>query len=179
MKPLPVLLALLLAAGARAQAPDPATVDDQTMDMTAATELTAAEERVRALIAEDGVHVVHFWAPWCDNSINELRRGWYAVVEDHPDVTFTFVTVWNDGESGREMMDRYALPERVEELTQPDFGPSDDKAQRRRRFLGLPVTWIPTTWVFHQNGELAYAFNYGELEMDQVERALADVRRDW
>jgi len=64
-------------------------------------------------------------------------------------------------------------------LTQPDFGPSEDKAQRRRRFLGLPVTWIPTTWVFRDGGELAYAFNYGEMEMDQLQQALDGARSEW
>ena len=141
--------------------------------------MTSAEKRVADILKEDGLHVVHFWAPWCDNSIAELRNGWYEFVERHPDVSVTFVTVWSDGESGRETMDRYGLPARVVELTQEDFGPSEDKAQRRRSFLGLPVTWIPTTWVFHQNGELAFAFNYGELEMEQLDDAIAAARSDW
>lgn len=141
--------------------------------------MTAAEKRVADILKEDGVHVVHFWAPWCGNSIAELRNGWYELVERHPEVSFTFVTIWNDGASARETMERYGLPVRVVELTQEDFGPSDDKARRRRSFLGLPVTWIPTTWVFHGNGALAYAFNYGELEMAQLDTAIAGARSDW
>ncbi len=160
------LALLLLAPAAFAQ-----TVPDSSM--------TPAEKRVADILKEDGIHLVHFWAPWCDNSIAELRNGWYELVERHPDVSVTFVTIWNDGESGRETMDRYGLPPRVVELTLEDFGPSEDKAQRRRSFLGLPVTWVPTTWVFHHNGELAFAFNYGELEMDQLDRAIADARSDW
>ncbi|MDX1418487.1 MAG: thioredoxin [Rubricoccaceae bacterium] len=141
--------------------------------------LTPAEQAVRETVLQDGVHVVHFWAPWCDNSVAELRQGWYEVIEEEEDVSFTFVTVWNDGEAGQETLDRYAIPERVAVLTQPDHGPSDDKALRRRRFLGLPVTWIPTTWVFRENGELAYAFNYGELTMDQLRQALDGARSEW
>jgi len=141
--------------------------------------MTPAEKSVAAIVETDGVHVVHFWAPWCSNSIDELRAGWYELVERHQDVTFTFVTVWNDGASGRETMERFGLVERVTEVTQPDFGPSDDKAQRRRSFLGLPVTWIPSTWVFHKNGELGYAFNYGEMEMAQIDSAIESVQKDW
>lgn len=161
-----LLLLLGLAHAASAQtAPDPS--------------MTPAEKRVADILKEDGIHLVHFWAPWCDNSIAELRNGWYELVARHPDVSFTFVTIWNDGQSGRETMDRYGLPARVVELTQEDFGTSEDKALRRRSFLGVPVTWIPTTWVFRANGELAFAFNYGELQMDQLDRAIADARSTW
>ncbi len=161
--------------------PDTASMTDPEMSGASMTEasMTEAERRVADILATDGLHVVHFWAPWCDNSVAELRAGWYDLVARHPEVSFTFVTVWNDGASGRETLDQYGLPERVLELTQPDVGPSDDKAQRRRRFLGLPVTWIPTTWVFRDGGTLAYAFNYGELEMAQLDRAIAGARSAW
>ncbi len=188
-----LLLGLLLtAAPTLAQTPAEASdMPDHTTprdpgatvlpDTTAGTapSMTDAERRVADRIEAGGLHVVHFWAPWCDNSVAELRAGWYELVERHPEVHFTFVTVWNDGESGREMLDRYGLPARVLELTQPDLGPSDDKAQRRRAFLGLPVTWIPTTWVFRDGGTLAYAFNYGELEMGQLDQAIAGARSTW
>ncbi|MEM6783541.1 MAG: thioredoxin family protein [Bacteroidota bacterium] len=140
---------------------------------------TTAEEQVRAQIMQDGVHVVHFWAPWCGNSRAELEAGWYEVIERHPAVTFTFVTIWSDEETGQETLDRYAIPESVTVLTQPDFGPSDDKSQRRRTFLGLPVTWVPSTWVFHDHGELAVAYNYGELDMAQIDGAITLVTTDW
>lgn len=184
MKLIFCLLVLAFAPAGRAQAPAdrPDHTTPMNPDATTApdpTALTDAEQRVADLLRTEGIHVVHFWAPWCDNSIAELRNGWYDLVERHPEVSFTFVTIWNDDESGRETLDRYGLPERVLELTQPDFGPSDDKAQRRRTFLGLPVTWIPTTWVFRDEGILAYAFNYGELEMEQIDRAIAGARSSW
>ncbi|MEP0545371.1 MAG: thioredoxin [Rhodothermales bacterium] len=177
MKPLFLLLMLALASAPAACAQS--TTSASEVPISPDTVMTRAEKSVADIVQTDGVHIVHFWAPWCDNSIAELRNGWYELVERHPDVSFTFVTIWNDGESGREAMTRFGLPERVVEVTQPDFGPSDDKAQRRRTFLGLPVTWIPTTWVFHQGGELAYAFNYGEIEMEQIDRAIAGARSDW
>ena len=181
------LLGLLVLTAVPVAAQTPATrspdrtalMESDTPPPPDSTARTGAEHRVAELLETEGIHVVHFWAPWCDNSIAELRNGWYELVERHPEVSFTFVTVWNDDESGRETMDQYGLPERVLELTQPDFGPSDDKTQRRRTFLGLPVTWIPTTWVFRDGGTLAYAFNYGELEMEQIDRAIAGARSSW
>jgi thiol-disulfide isomerase/thioredoxin len=144
---------------------------------TARAELTEAERAVQQTIAADGVHVVHFWAPWCPNSTNELAQGWYEVVENNPDVDFTFVTVWNDGEVGEETLGRYAIPERVVRLVVP--GPQPVRAERRMTFLGLPVSWIPTTWVFNRNGQLAYAFNFGELAMPQLQQALDGAQADW
>jgi hypothetical protein len=140
---------------------------------------TEAERRVQDLIAEDGIHVVHFWAPWCPNSKNELGYGWSGLVEDNPNVTFTFVTVWNDAEPGASVLERYDIPDRVTELTQPDLGPSSDESQRRQAFLGMPVTWIPSTWIFHNNGELAFALNYGEMKMDTIQSLLDATRKDW
>ena len=140
---------------------------------------TEAEAAVQERIAEDGMHVVHFWAPWCANSRNELGNGWAELVTDNPDVTFTFVTVWNDNEDGADTLEGHDLPARVVEVTQPDLGPSDTEANRRYSFLSLPVTWIPSTWIFHNNGELAFAMNYGEMEMETLQRLLDTTSADW
>lgn len=136
-----------------------------------------AEAAVRAIVTQEGVHVVHFWAPWCDNSVNELAAGWYEVVEAHPDVTFTFVTVWNDGALGSEALAHYGIPERVRRVVVDGPRPAAD--ERRMTFLGLPVTWIPTTWVFNRGGLLATAFSYGEATPDELTAAIASAGRDW
>lgn len=138
---------------------------------------TDAEAAVRATIARDGVHVVHFWAPWCDNSTAELAAGWYEVVERHPDVSFTFVTLWNDGEVGESTLTRYAIPDRVERLVVPGVQPP--KGERQTTFLGLPVNWIPATWVFNRNGQLATAFNYGEATPEQLDAAITGAASAW
>lgn len=140
---------------------------------------TDAEAHVQDIIARDGLHVVHFWAPWCANSTNELGNGWADLVADNPNVTFTFVTVWNDGNDSASTLDKYDLPGRVTEVTQPDLGPSDDESNRRRSFLTHPVTWIPSTWIFHNNGELAFALNYGEMKMDTIQSLLDATRKNW
>ena len=140
---------------------------------------TAAERRVQDVIEEDGLHVVHFWAPWCANSKRELADGWASLVADNPNVSFTFVTVWNDGDPGAKMLEKHDIPDRVTEVTQPDLGPSDQESNRRQSFLSHPVTWIPSTWIFHNNGELAFALNYGEMEMSTIQSLLDATRKDW
>jgi len=47
-----------------------------------------------------------------------------------------------------------------------------------KTFMGLPVTWIPTTWVF-KDGELRYALNYGELRFDMLQQLVRDSTNDW
>jgi hypothetical protein len=140
---------------------------------------TDAERYVQDVITQDGLHVVHFWAPWCSNSRNELDNGWAGLVAANPSVTFTFVTVWNDGADGASMLDNYNLPDRVTEVTQPDLGPSSNEDNRRQSFLTHPVTWIPSTWIFHNNGELAFAMNYGEMDMSTLQSLIDATRTDW
>ena len=168
------LLPLTACAQTLPPAPDPMP---ENATVAPGASLSPAEEAVRATIAQDGVHVVHFWAPWCDNSLNELRAGWYEVVDAHPDASFTFVTIWNGAEVGEETLTRFAIPERVTRLVVD--GPRPERAQRRMTFLGLPVSWIPTTWVFNRNGLLATAFNHGEATPAQLTEAIEAAGRSW
>jgi len=140
---------------------------------------TEAEATVQGIIENDGVHVVHFWAPWCPNAKNELEAGWSGLIQDNPDVTFTFVSIWNDGAAGHDVLAEHDIPERVTTLQQPDLGPSDNDANRRMSFLGIPVTWTPSTWVFHENGELAFAMNYGEMKMGTIQSLINATQKEW
>lgn len=141
--------------------------------------LTSTEQTVRGIIAQDGIHVVRFWNPECGNSLSELQHGLYEVIENNLDVTITFVTVWNDEETGQDVLDRYLIPDRVTVLVQPDNGPSEVIGNRRYEFLGLPVTWTPSTRIYHRNGVLAYAFNYGELSPETLQQAINNTRSAW
>ena len=146
---------------------------------TDVTPTTDAETYVQDVIEKDGLHVVHFWAPWCPNSKRELKDGWADLVADNPDVTFTFVTVWNHEEKGTDVLEKNNIPDRVTEVAQPDLGPSGIEENRRRSFLSHPVTWIPSTWIFHKNGELAFALNYGEMKMKTIQSLIDVTRKDW
>ena len=191
----PVLLALAaLAACAPAPAVEaPAPPASATAPPTSATApaapdpaealpaRTEVEDAVETTISGPGVHVVHFWAPWCGNSRAEFEAGWYEVVEANPDVSFSFVAIWNDGRASEDRLARWGIvpADHVSIYAQPDLGPSADRTQRRRTFMGLPLTWTPTTWVFNRGGRLAYAFNYGEVSPDMLATAIEHARDEW
>ena len=133
------------------------------------------DDALREIVSQDGVHVVHVWAPWCDNSLNEhgpVWSDWRGLGAD----SVTFVTVWNGGESGADVLTEHGI-EGVREVVVP--GPKPEKPDRRTTLLGLPVSWIPTTWVFNRNGLLATAFNYGEVTAEQLTEAIEGARSDW
>lgn len=134
------------------------------------------ETAVRDTIEQEGVHVVHVWAPWCDNSLNEFATVWADAADRYPDVSITFVAVWSEGDDGADVLRQHGV-EGVEVRVVP--GPKPEKPDRRMTFLGLPVTWIPTTWVFNRGGLLATAFNYGELSAERLAAAIDDARSDW
>ena len=130
------------------------------------------DDALRQRVERPGVHVVHVWAPWCDNSLHELAPVW---AHDTGADSVTFVTVWNDGASGAGLLAAHGVE--AAEVVVP--GPKPEKADRRATLLGLPVTWIPTTWVFNRGGLLATAFNHGEITAEQLAQAVAGARSDW
>ena len=137
--------------------------------------MTSADATLREIVSADGVHVVRVWAPWCDNSLNEHGPVW----SDWPGLgadSVTFVTVWNEGQSGADVLAEAGV-EGVREVVVP--GPKPEKADRRATVLGVPVSWIPTTLVVNRGGLLATAFAYGEVSREQLATAIASARADW
>lgn len=139
---------------------------------------TDAERAVATAVARGGIQVVVFWADWCGNSISQLERGLADAIAKHEDVGFTFVSLWASGASGLDTLRAYGIPERAEVVAQPGVGQDAPKEYRDTQFLGLPVTWIPTTWVFRE-GRLAYAFNYGEVTREQLDTAIEGAKSAW
>ena len=171
---------VLLGIGCARSQPENVPVEEAALELAAPDSLTETEQQVRDLLAGDGVFVVHFWAPWCHNSMNEFREGiWPEIIEEHEDVTFIFVTVFNDGELGEGTLTQHEIPERVHTFAQPDHGRSRVRANRRKTFLGLPLTWTPTTWIFHRNGKLAFAVNYGEVGPALMGTLFDSATTDW
>ena len=82
---------------------------------------------------------------------------------------------------GADRLARYGIEasDHVFVYGQPDHGPSADRDFRRRTFLGLPLSWTPTTWVFNREGKLAYAFNYGEVSNEMLALAIEHARDEW
>ncbi|MEP7072322.1 MAG: thioredoxin [Verrucomicrobiota bacterium] len=137
-----------------------------------------AEMQAAEAVKRGDLTVVHLWAPWCSNCLAELKSGgWTKMVKENPEVRFVFVSVWNEGDAGQALMEKNEIADQPNVTVLADAGPrrGDNKL---KRFLDLPVTWIPTTWVF-KGGELRYALNYGEIHFDVLQRFLEDSNAEW
>ena len=140
--------------------------------------LLPVERQVKDLVASRDVTVVHFWAPWCVNCISEERDGgWAKFIEGNPRVRFVFIEAWNDGKDSRDALAKYKLgaQDNLTILVHPGPRRGDGKM---RRFMDLPMTWLPTTWIF-RNGRLRFAFNYGEIRFPILQQLVKDSQADW
>ncbi len=137
----------------------------------------SAEAQVATAIKASNVSVVHLWAPWCSNCQAELKSGgWTKMVKENPKVKFYFVSVWNKGEDGRAMLAKYEITQQPNVTVLADPGPRG--ADHIKQFAGLPLSWIPSTWVF-KGGNLFYAMNYGELHFPVLQQFIADSDASW
>jgi thiol-disulfide isomerase/thioredoxin len=145
---------------------------------TARATQPAAEPEAAEAVKAPGVTVVHLWAPWCGNCLAELKSGgWTKMVNDNPDVKFLFVSIWNAGDDGRATLQKHDIGEQPNIMILADPGPRSGP-EKLKRFLDLPVSWIPTTWVF-KGGDLRYALNYGEVRFPVLQQFLEDSTTDW
>jgi thiol-disulfide isomerase/thioredoxin len=139
---------------------------------------SAAEQQVLDAIKSPELTVVHLWAPWCSNCQAELKSGgWSKIAKEHPKTKFVFVSVWNGGNDGRAMLDKFELTKFPNVVVLADPGPrrGDGKI---KQFAGLPLSWIPTTWVY-EGGDLRYALNYGEIRFAVLQQFLDDSESEW
>jgi thiol-disulfide isomerase/thioredoxin len=158
MKIVPVLIVLCLAAASLAAG-------------------SPAEEKIVEAIKSPEASVVHLWAPWCSNCQAELKSGgWLKTVKDNPGVKFYFVSVWNGGEDGTAMLKKSGLSDQPNVVILADPGPRT--GNKIRQFAGLPLSWIPTTWIY-QDGNLRYALNYGEVRFPVLQQFLEDSKSEW
>jgi len=152
-----------------------------SLALVAATLLLAdspAEQRVLDAIKSPDLSVVHLWAPWCSNCQAELKSGgWLKMVKDNPQVKFYFVSVWNNGEDGRAMLQKFQIADQPNIVILADPGPrkGDNKI---KQFAGIPLSWIPATWIY-KGGDLRYALNYGEVRFPVLQQFLEDSKSEW
>ena len=159
------LLALLLLA-----ATVPVLADDKPM--------SPIETQVATAVSSDQVTIVHFWAPWCPNCKNELKDGkWKAFIEANPSVNFIFVTTWNPAD-GKDTLAKFGVGDQKNFTLLLPNNTVRKGPDRMTAFMGLPVTWIPSTWIF-KKGKLFYALNYGELHFDLLQQLVKDSTSDW
>ena len=136
-----------------------------------------AEQRVAEAIKAQHLSVVHLWAPWCSNCQAELKGGgWIKLVKDNPNVHFYFVSVWNGGEDGAAMLKKFEITDQPNVTILADPGPRGQN--HIKQFAGLPLSWIPTTWVY-KGGDLRYALNYGEVRFPVLQQFLDDSESEW
>ena len=137
-----------------------------------------AEQQTAEAVKASGLTVVHLWAPWCGNCQTEMKSGgWTKMVNDNPEVKFLFISIWNAGDDGRAMLKKHEIGAQPNVSILADPGPRNG-VDKIKRFLDLPVTWIPTTWVY-QGGDLRYALNYGEVRFEVLQQFLADSNSAW
>ena len=144
------------------------------------TPLDPIEKQVADIVAGSQVTVVHFWAPWCSNCQSEMAsKGWAKFIADNPKVRVVFINVWHKGENPAPKLAAadLGLQPNLLLLTHPNASRLAD--DRVNVFLGLPLTWLPTTWISRE-GKLRVAFNW---RGNPFSRAAADDRRcrpsDW
>jgi hypothetical protein len=92
-------------------------------------------------------------------------------------VKFYFVSVWNNGDNGRAMLQKFQIADQPNVTILADPGPrqGDNKI---KQFAGIPLSWIPTTWIY-KGGDLRYALNYGEVRFDVLQQFLEDSKSEW
>jgi thiol-disulfide isomerase/thioredoxin len=138
----------------------------------------AAEPQVAEAVKAPNPSVVHLWAPWCGNCQAELKSGgWTKMINDNPQTQFVFVSIWNSGDDGRAVLKKHDIGDQPNVMILADPGPRSG-ADKLKRFLDLPVSWIPTTWVF-KGGDLRYALNYGEVRFPVLQQFLEDTNSAW
>jgi len=138
----------------------------------------AAEQQVLDAVKAPDVTVVHLWAPWCSNCQAELKSGgWLKMAKENPKTRFIFVSVWDNGNDGRAMLEKFGLANQANVTITADPGPRTGEA-KIKQFAGLPLSWIPTTLVYN-GGDLYYALNYGEIRFPVLQQFLADSESEW
>lgn len=143
-----------------------------------AASFKATEEQVAEAVKSTGVTVVHFWAPWNQNSVASLgKSGWSTFIDTNAEVKFIFVTAWHN-EDGRALLEKNDVGRQANFQLLLHPNPARQAGERFDRFLGLPVSWLPTTWVF-RDGQLRYALNYGEVRFPLLQQLIRDAADKW
>jgi thiol-disulfide isomerase/thioredoxin len=139
---------------------------------------SAFEQQLSEAVKSPDVTVIHLWAPWCPNCRAELADGgWSGFIAANPRVHFVFITIWNPTD-GREVLGKNGVGAEgnFQLLLHPNT--SRERGRKVDELLGMPISWIPTTWVFRE-GKLRYAMNFGELRFPILQQLIKDSSESW
>lgn len=145
----------------------------------APTPAETLEAEVAAIAAGPQVTVIHFWAPWCANCVAEMHpEGWAAFIEANPEVKFVFLNIWHRDVKPAARLTEAGLGAQPNLLLRTHPNAASKGVERVNDFLGLPVNWLPTTWVFRE-GKQRYALNYGEVRFPMLQQMVDDSTGKW
>jgi thiol-disulfide isomerase/thioredoxin len=137
------------------------------------------EQNLASIVATPEVTVVHFWAPWCSNCMAEMKPdGWAKFLTEHPSVKVVFIALWHKGQDPAPKLVAAGLGGQPNLVTLTHPNPARKAGERVDALLGVPISWIPTTWVF-KDGKLRYALNYGEIRFPILQQMVKDAAADW
>jgi len=104
--------------------------------------------------------------------------GWARFVRENPDVKVVFVNIWHKGQNAARSLSAGGLVAKDNLMTLTHPNGSNQDGERLEKFLGLPISWVPTTWVFRE-GKLRYGINYGEVRFEMLQQMVKDARASW
>lgn len=138
------------------------------------------EKRLFEAVSDEGITVVHLWASWCHNCVNEHDDDrWKNFIEANPDINFIFVSVWKSDEDDAGYLAKHGLGDQPNLKIWRHPNQRSRQGERVGELLGLPVTWMPTTWVF-RDSRMRYAVNYGEVRFTMLQQMVEDsVKGQW
>ena len=104
--------------------------------------------------------------------------GWRKFTEENPKVRVVFINIWHKNLDAAAALKVAGLGPQPNFLARTDANSSNQRGEKLETFLGFPVQWVPTTWVYRQ-GKLRYALNYGEIRFAMLQQMVADASEQW
>ena len=89
-----------------------------------------------------------------------------------------FISVWGSAENDMRLLEAQGLGGLPNFLALRHPNQARTRADRISSFMGMPLSWVPTTWVF-KDGKLRFAFNYGEVRFPILQQLVADSLDSW
>lgn len=137
------------------------------------------EQRLQQVVAGESVTIVHLWATWCPNCWFEHKNdGWKNFIEANPDVTVIFLSLWGSKPNDEAELAEYNLGGLSNFKIMRHPNQSRRETERVNSLLGVPISWLPSTWVFRE-GRMRYAVNYGEVRFPMLQQMVDDTTASW